>query len=456
MLRFRQPRVQVDAVIPLSWRAQRRDLWLTLVPALLLVAGAFALTFLYLRPAPPTTIVMSVRRDEGGYGHYAKKYKAFLAKHGVNLEVRDWDGATDGLGPLRETEAGVDVTFVEGGPVPPEKAANIQSLGSLYYAPIWVFYRGEPIDDFTGLRGRRIAVGPENSGTRSLALALLGATKSDAAPTELLPLGRDEGIEQLTAGMIDAVFLVSTANSPRIHKLAAVPGVRLLSVARADAYARRFPYLTKLVLPRGVFDLAADVPGQDVLLLSPTANLAIRDSLHPALAYLLLRAATEIHHEARLVSAAGTFPAPFESGLPLSDEARRYYTSGAPLLQRHLPFWAANLIDRTWVMLVPLLAVLIPLMRLVPPIYQWRVRSRIYRWYARLKEVELELEQEDVDAERLRTMLQRLDDVDRAVKRIPTPLAYSDKLYAFRTHLDLVRRRIELRLERIALTAATA
>jgi TRAP-type uncharacterized transport system substrate-binding protein len=426
-----------------------RDLWLTIVPALLLAAGAFALSYLYLRPAPPDTIVMSVRRDEGGYGYFAKKYKEFLEKHGVALEVRDWSGETDGLGPLRDAEDGADVTFVEGGPVPPEKAASVQSLGGLYYAPLWVFYRGEPIDDFMGLKGKRVAVGPENSGTRALALAVLGITKTDAPPTVLLPLGRDDAIDQLEAGTIDAAFLVSTPEAPRLRKLAAVPGVRILSVARAEAYTRRFPYLTRLELPRGVFDLAANIPDHDVQLLSPTVNLAVRDTLHPALAYLMLRAASEIHSDGRMLSKPGTFPAPFESGLPLADEARRYYKSGAPLLQRHLPFWAANLIDRAWVMLVPLLAVLIPLMRLVPPLYQWRVRSRIYRWYARLKEVELELE-DDVDADRLRSMLQRLDDVDRAVKRIPTPLAYSDKLYAFRTHLDLVRRRIELRLERAA------
>lgn len=426
-------------------RTLRRDLWMTLGPALLLVGAAFAVTFYFVKPAPPKTLVIATPQDEGGFRYYARRYQEFLAKHGVTLEVRPTHGSVTSVDLLKDEGSGVDVAFVQSGAANAEQAASVVSLGSLAYVPLWVFYRGEPVDDVRELKGRRIAVGPEESGTRALALTLLKATGADGAPTELLPLGREEGIEQLKQGKIDALFLVSPAESPAIQKLAAVPGVRLLSFARAEAYVRRFTYLSRQVLPRGVFDLAADVPAQDVVLLTPTANLVAKDSLHPALAYLLLRAANELHGRAGMLDKTGEFPAPLEAGFPLSSEARRYYEAGVPLLQRYLPFWAANLVDRLWVMLVPIIAVVVPLFRAVPALFLWRVRSRIVRWYAKLKEVELQLE-ENPSRQQLEELLRRLEEAEREVNRIPMPLAYAENLYYFREHIDVVRRRLARRM----------
>ena len=207
------------------------------------------------------------------------------------------------------------------------------------------------------------------------------------------------------------------------------------------------------MLPRGVFDLAADVPGQDVALVAPTANLVAKDSLHPALAYLLMRAASELHGRAGMLDKTGEFPAPLETGFPLSSEARRYYEAGVPLLQRYLPFWAANLVDRLWVMLVPIIAVVVPLGRALPALFQWRVRSRIVRWYAKLKEIELQLE-ENPSRQQLEEMLRRLDEAEREVNSMPMPMAYAENLYYFREHIDVVRRRISRRVAGVAETVA--
>lgn len=426
---------------PRARRILRTDLWVTLAPTVLVVAAAFGLTMFFVKPAPPKKITVAVAPDEGGSRYYARRYQEILKRHGVTLEVRQTGGSLTNVQLLADDDANVDVAFVQSGAEPGDHAEHIVSLGSLAYVPLWVFYRGEAIDDVRDLKGRRIAVGSVESGTRALALKLLGATGGDKPPTQLLPVDRDAAIDQLTKGAIDAVFLVAPAEAPAIKKLAATPGIRLMSFARADAYVRRFPYLSKLVLPQGVFDLGTDVPDHDVALLSPTANLLARDTLHPALAYLLLRAATEVHGSAGMLAHAGEFPAPRESGFPLSSVARRYYQAGVPFLQRYLPFWAANLVDRLWVMLVPIIAVLIPLGRVVPALYRWRVRSRVFRWYGRLKQIELQLE-EDPGRPALHEMLARLDDTERAVNRIPTPLAYTDNLYFFREHVDVVRRRI--------------
>lgn len=422
-------------------RTLRRDLWLALGPALVVVALAFTATFYFIKPAPPKTLVIATPQDEGGFRYFARKYKEILERDGITLEVRPTKGSLTSIELLNDPDSGVDVAFVQSGAVVAEKAPGVVSLGSLSYVPMWVFYRGEPITDVKDLRGRRISVGPEESGTRSLALTMLEANKVDQSPTELLSLPREESIEQLKQGKLDAVFLVSTADSPAIHKLAAVPGIQLLSLARAEAYTRRYTYLSRHVLPRGVFDLAADIPASDVTLVAPTANLVARDSLHPALAYLLLRAASEVHGKAGMLDKTGEFPAALETGFPLSSQARRYYQSGVPLLQRYLPFWAANLVDRLWVMLVPIIAVVVPLFRVVPALFLWRVRSRIFRWYARLKEIELQLD-DNPGREMLTDMMRRLDEAEREVNRIPMPLSYSENLYFFREHVEVVRRRI--------------
>jgi TRAP transporter TAXI family solute receptor len=434
-----------DRVGSKARRILRTDLWITVLPAVLIIAAAFGITAFFVKPAPPKRITLAIAPEEGGSRYYARRYQELLKRHGITLDVRQTGGSLSNVQLLAAPDSGVDVAFVQSGTAAGERAEGIVSLGSVSYIPLWVFYRGEPIDDVRALKGRRIAVGTPESGTRALALTLLGASGADKGGTELLPLDRDAAIEQIKRGGIDAAFLVAPAESPAIKKLAAAPGVRLLSFARADAYVRRYPYLSKLVLPRGVFDLAADVPERDVLLLAPTQNLVARDALHPALAYLLLRTATEVHGSAGMLDQAGEFPAPRETGFPVSSEARRFYQAGVPFLQRYLPFWAANLVDRLWVMLVPIIAVVVPLGRAVPALYRWRVRSRVFRWYGRLKQIELQLE-EDPDRHILDDMLTRLDDMERAVNQIPTPLAYAENLYFFREHVDVVRRRIVRRL----------
>ena len=430
-------------------RTLRRDLWLAIVPAALLIAAAFAVTLYFVKPAPPKTLVMALAPEEGGFNYMAKRYQKFLAEHGVTLELRPTKGSVSSVELLDAEDSGVEIAFAQSGTmggkdqVVPE---HVVSLGSLSYVPLWVFYRGERVDDVRALAGKRIAVGPEESGTRALAMTLLQANRADAAPTQLLPLDREAAIDALLKGSIDAVVLVSPAESRRIQKLAAEKDVHLLSFARAEAYTRRYPYLSRHVLPRGVFDFAADVPHQDVQLLAPNSLLLARDTLHPALAYLLMRAASEISGTAGILDKTGEFPAPLAAGFPLSSEAKRFYASGVPLLQRYLPFWAANLVDRLWVMLVPIIAVVVPLMRAVPAAFLWRVRSRIHRWYARLKEIEIQLE-EDPDQEMLQDMLKRLEEAEREVNRIAVPLAYAENLYFFREHVDVVRRRLTRRLE---------
>ncbi|MBX9964399.1 MAG: C4-dicarboxylate ABC transporter substrate-binding protein [Burkholderiales bacterium] len=435
-----------------------RDLLLVAVPSALVVVVAFGLTLLLMRPAPPSEIVMSTGVADGTYHAIAMKYRDILARDGVTLRLWPSSGAVENLRRLSDPSAEVDVALVQGGIVSgaaPESTKDLASLGSVYNEVLWVFHRGDrPLDRLPPLDGKMIAIGEENSGTAALAMAMLEATGIAKPPTTIMKVGGKTAQGLLASGNIDAAFFVASPNSGIVRDLLSTKGIHLLSFARADAYTRRFFYLRKFVLPQGVFDLAHNVPAQDVTLLGTTANLVVKHDLHPALAYLLLRAAAEVHGEPTLFSDLRAFPAANDTELPLSPEAARFYKSGPPLLQRYLPYWGANLVDRLLVLVVPALVVLIPAGRLLPQLYRWRVRSRIYRWYATLKEIELELE-ERRDAAQLEQILTRLETLDDAVHRIDTPLAYSENLYSFRQHIDLVRQRTHLAMRKVGGTGST-
>ena len=437
--------------MPAAKRKLNRDFLLVALPATLIVVSAFALTLLLMRPAPPSELVMSTGTVDGSYHAYAMKYRDILARDGVTLRLWPSGGAVDNLRRLSDPAAHVDVALIQGGIVsvaPAERTEELVALGSVYTEALWVFYRAErEIDRLPPLGGKMIAIGADKSGTAALAMTVLEATGIAKPPTTILKVGGRAAANLLLTGGIDAAFFISDPRTPIIQELMHAKGVRLLSFARADAYTHLHFYLNKLVLPQGVFDLTHNIPDRDVVLLGTTANLVVKDDLHPALAYLLLRAATEVHSAPTMFSGLRQFPAPNDTELPLSPEAARFYKSGSPLLQRYLPYWAANLVDRLLVLILPALVVLIPAGRLLPQLYRWRVRSRIYRWYARLKEIELELA-ERRSAEELERILERLDKIDDAVHRIETPLAYSENLYVFRQHIDLVRQRARLAIQR--------
>lgn len=430
-----------------------RDLLFVGVPAVLVIVVAAGLTLFLMRPAPPSEIVMSTGAADGTYHATATRYRDILARDGVTLRLWPSSGAVENLQRLSDPAAAVDVALVQGGIVsaaPPDSTKGLVSLGSVYNEILWVFHRGDrALDHLPPLNGKMIAIGDANSGTAALAMTMLEATGIAKPPTTILKVGGKAAQNLLISGNIDAAFFVASPQSPIVQDLLSRSGIHLVSFRRADAYVRRYFYLRKFILPQGVFDLARNLPEHDVTLLGTTANLVVKDDLHPALAYLLLRAAAEVHHSPTTFSDLRAFPAANDTELPLSPEAARYYKSGPPLLQRYLPYWGANLVDRLLVLVVPALVILIPAGRLLPQLYRWRVRSRIYRWYATLKEVELELEERRT-AEELEQILERLESLDDAVHRIETPLAYSENLYSFRQHIDLVRQRTQLAIRKTA------
>ncbi|MDP2826019.1 MAG: TAXI family TRAP transporter solute-binding subunit [Sulfuritalea sp.] len=421
----------------LSWR----DIVFVALPSLLLAVAAFWLAAQFIKPAPPDRLIVSTGGEGGAYQRFAARYKDVLARYGIALVEKTSAGSTENLERLRNPKFEVDAALVQGGTARPGEEDELVSLGDFYYEPLWIFYRETAVhggDKLLDLKGKRVAIGGAGSGTQHLAMELLAANGIDATNTKLIETGGLTLVERLQKNEIDAVFVVGPTQSSLVWSLLYTSGVRLMSLTHAEAYTRRFPYLTRLLLPRGAIDLTQDIPPRDIQLVSPLATLLVREDTHPALIDLLMQAAGEVHGEPGVFQKPNEFPRAGHSNFPLSKEAERYYKSGKPFLQRYLPFWAATLVDRMVVMLVPLLAVLLPLFKFAPQIYGWRVRSRIYRRYGELKFLENEVN-EDPGRHSRAEWIEKLDRIEADASRIRTPLTFSDMLYTLRGHIDLVR-----------------
>ncbi len=419
-----------------------RDLFATAWWIFLIVGIGFYIAYQFVAPAPPSSIVITTGSDSGAYYHFAQRYAAILARNGITLEVKTSAGSLDNLERLKNDDA--QVGFVQGGVVElpddpdAEHESGLLSLGSVFYEPVWVFYRADRrLDRLSDLRGKRIAIGQEGSGVRQLAQQLLAANEIKVND-HVLPLSGLKAAEELQQGRIDAAFIIAAETAPVVQVLLRSPGVKVMSFAQADAYHRRFPFLSKLTLPQGVADLVRDYPPHDITLLAPTANLIVRGDLHPALQSLLLQAASEVHGRSGFFQRAGEFPAHKDRLLPLSPEAARYFRSGPPFLQRYLPFWLAVLVDRLIVLLIPFFALLIPLLKVAPAIYSWRVRAKVFRCYGELKYLEEDLRHR-FKPEQLPEYRSRLEALDEEARGLHVPLAFTDLVYTLREHVNLVR-----------------
>ncbi len=419
-----------------------RELSLVTLIAALIIGAAFFVAFHFVRPAPPDKFVISTGSVDGAYHQFGERYRSLIAKEKIEVILRPSSGSVENLARLTEASSGVDVALLQGGVAVPGREYGLVSLAALYYEPLWIFYRGATeLTLLAQLAGKRIAAGPEGSGTRALANNVLQASGALRADAPLLPLAGMAAADALIDGKIDAAMFVIASDAAVIRKLLAAPGVRLMSLAQAEALARRFDYLSTITLPRGMVDLANDIPSASVRMVATTAHLVAREDLHPALISVLLQAVTRVHGGAGVFRKAGEFPAPREGDFPVSEDAQRFFKSGPPFLQRYMPFWVANLIERLLVLLVPLIVVLIPVMRIMPAFYNWRVKSKVFRWYKELRRVEIEAHRSP-DTCDTAELLKRLDEIEEGVEAARVPLTYWDYVYTLRGHIDLVRTRL--------------
>ncbi|QDV83168.1 TAXI family TRAP transporter solute-binding subunit [Planctomycetes bacterium TBK1r] len=423
----------------------------------LVVLFGFALAWFFIQPAPPRTIVMATGSDDGAYHRFAMQYRDYLGRQGVTLELRPTAGSIENY-RLLESDPEVNLAIVQGGTAPKSFSGvvEIEALASLYFEPLWVFYRGdETLADLRDLRGKTIAIGRSDSGTESIATLLLDENGIDAdAGSTRVQVGGRAAAERLKNGQVDVAMFVLSPQSTLVREMIASPDIQLLSFQRDDAYVRRHPFLTAVTLQRGVIDLEHDYPHQDVQLIAPAANLIATRSLHDALIPLLLRAASQTHRGRESLLQPGRLPSTEFIEFPLNQSARVYFEDGPPFLQKYLPFWVASAISRGKILLLPALTLLLPLFRMAPPLYRWRIRSRIYRWYEILRGIESELRNES-DLQRLQknvtTLVQMQGELDD-LKSVP--LSYMEEFYNLRLHVEFVQRRVQYAIAELDQTAA--
>ena len=430
-----------------------RDVLALAAPFLLVAFALLAIAYWALDPSPPRRVVLATGSDLGAYSEFGKRYAQILKGYGVTVELRNTQGAAENLRLLRDPNSGVDIAFMQGGADERLRQAStdedddpLVSLGSLFYEPVWIFYRTDvaqrrlntpALSAVAQMAGWRINIGPPGSGVPNLVAKLIDANNLAPDAITLLRKPQTPAVIDLLAGDLDALVFAAAPESLMVQMLLQTPGIGLFSFGQAEAYSRRLSYLTPVTLPRGVVDLARDLPQQDVHLVAPTATLVARSSMHPALVQLFVQAAHQIHGGAGWFQRKGDFPNATSPEHPLSKEAERYYTRGVPLLQRYLPFWLANLIERMWPVLVGIAAVLIPLSGTLPKAYEFRVRSRIFRWYARLRAVEAAVGTRPADE-----LLRELNDIESRVAGVTVPLAYADELYALRRNIQMIGDRL--------------
>lgn len=419
-----------------------RELSIVALIGAVIIGGAFMIAFHFVRPAPPSGFVISTGFEGGAYHLYAKRYRDLLAREKINVELRTSTGSAENLKRLLDPDSGVDVALIQGGIAPPDLEHGLVSLAALYYEPLWIFYRGDnALTRLTQLKGKRIAAGQAGSGTRALVINILEASGGLSPTVPLVPMGGTAAAEALIDGRLDAVLLVAGPEAPIVQKLLITPGIRLMNLSHAEALARHFNYLSTVTLPRGMIDIAADIPPTNIRMVATTATLIAREDFHPALIGALLQTVTKVNGGAGVFRKAGEFPVVREGDFPISEDAQRYFKSGPPFLQRYMPFWVANLIERLLVLIVPLIAVLIPVMRIMPALYDWRVKRKVFRWYRELKIVEVQARQK-LDTADTDLLLKRLDEIEDGVDSTRVPLTYWDYVYTLRSHIDMVRMRL--------------
>jgi TRAP transporter TAXI family solute receptor len=422
----------------LSWR----DLGFVLIPIVLLAITAIWVAVKLFQPAPPDTLVILSGPVGSSFESTAQRYAKIIATHGIKVKVVTTEGSEQNLDLLMNKRIVADVALVQNGLADKAESQALMSLGTLYVQPILVFYRSkENVDHIAQFKHKRIAIGPEGSGTHTLATKILAENELGKDDASLLTMDGDDAIQALLTKKVDAIFVMSELiRGKQVRELMKAPGVKLMSFRQAEGYLRQMRFLSRLTAPEGSFDLGLNLPPHDVELIGTPVELVAREGLHPAISDLLISAAREVHGKSGMFRKPNEFPAAVERDFPLSEEAKRYYASGSPFLYKRLPFWLASLIDRILLFIVPLAIVLVPASKLLAPLYRWRVRSKIYRWYGALMVIEREMSLAN-SAERSGQIRTRLAEIETAVDAMHAPLAYADQLYVLREHIGFVKKR---------------
>ena len=416
---------------------------LLIVPLLMLAAGALWYASTLIQPPPQKVVVFSTGGEGGAYHAFGKFYQQQLKNAGIKVELQTSAGALENLKRLHDPKSTVSVALLQGGVADKSGAPGLVSIGRMFYEPLWIFYKSaDTFDRIAQLKGLKIAVGSDGSGTRKLATTVLSAANISEQNATLLPITGPSAVEALRSGAADAVLLTFAPEAPLIQALLRDQSIKLMSLSQANALARIFPFLSRVTLPQGVIDLENNIPPNDVELIAPVAALVASEDLHPALIAQLAEAASYIHAGPNLLTRAAEFPRNVDPEFQMSADALRFYKNGPPFLQRYMPFWAANFLERMLVLLIPLATIAVPLMRGIPAFIRWRVQRKLTYWYGRLDILESGIGKRGVNATSIDAQVRELELIADGVAKLKIPRAYSEPYYNLRGHIDMVRLRM--------------
>ena len=430
----------------------RRYVWL--VPVLLIAAVTVVVATKLLKPGAPTRVVLATGAPGGAYEAFGARYAEIFKRDGVTLVVKPTKGSVENLGLLLDTKNDIEAAFLQSGIATEAQRDDLVSLGSLFYEPVWVFYRESknkiPLTRLTELNQKRIGIGAVGGGTRPVSIALLAANEITAANANFNDASPTEATALLLRGELDVAFLVAAPSSPLVRQLLAAPGIRLMNMATADAYSRVIPALYKITIPRGVIDLKNDIPAEDIHTVAATATLVAMESLHPAIAYLFVKAAKEVHEGGSQLHGQREFPnvTKFQE-FNVPENVALLYKDGTPFLYRHLPFWLANLVQRLWVLLIPLGAIIVSASDVLPKILGYRMNFRVGQIYQAARKLEADIVRatatdKKMDAAQLDAFEAQCRALNARTDQLQGPSGTVKIWYELRGHLELVQARLNL------------
>lgn len=410
---------------------------MTFVAFLLALAGAW-----YLEGTVPRQVTFASGTTSGINHLYAERYAKILQRDGVRLVERLTDGGAENLKLLLDPHSGVDVGIVPGGIYDEKNHGDVLMLATLYYQPLWIFYKSDKtLTEIGDLRHLKVAIGSPDSSVRSFAAPLLAANDIAATNTTLMSSGQHDAVMDLKQGKVDAILLLGPVKAPAVWEALNEPSFKLLNLASTEAYQRRYPYITKLNLPPGSVDFAKRIPAQEVHLIGTKAMMLAKDDLPFPLVQLLLDAARQIHAQQGFFEEPAEFPNTMPFDVPVSQDAVRHMRFGPKMLQRYMPLVAASYAERVFVLLVPLVIVLIPLFEFCLAFYRAVILRRIHRLYGDLMVIERDIDMTSSDSMPDR-WLKDLDRIDHVAAALNVPNSFANDVYGLREHIRFVRKRI--------------
>lgn len=411
--------------------------------ASLLTTIVIVLLLTFVVTAPPKKIVIAAGPQGSYFEQTAKKYAAELKKQGVDAEILNTAGARDNIQLINSGQRHVDIAFMHGGLTDADESPALMSLGSIGYEPVWIFYRKSlgKLSTLNQIKGLRISIGRSGSGVSVISQKFLKAVGIDERNSRLLTVDDDDARKKLISAEIDVAFFMDPPETTRIHDLFELNGIEVMNLTQAEALRRNFQFLHVLEIPRSAIDLARVHPPENIQAVATTAVVVARKETHSAIVYLLMSIIDDVHEPPTLLSRENEFPADKDVDVPISPQAEHYFKGGKPFLQRYLPFWAASAAERFLAVAIPVLALLLPFLNILPRVYNWRIKAKITRCYQELIELERRVKL-DPHA-KLHDDFERLaHTVDEYLDERKVPMSYSNDIYILKEHIELVRRKI--------------